>query len=76
MAKFNERIVAVFALVFAVAGFVTLNAGTVTWKGGASGDWAGEDVWDPQAPAAGDDVVIENTSSTTGFAAKTSWNRK
>lgn len=52
------------AIAFAVVGVASLNAETITWTGGASGDWAGEDVWDPQAPAAGDDVIIENTSST------------
>ena len=52
------------ATAFAVAVVTSLNAETITWTGGASGDWAGEGVWSPQAPAAGDDVVIENTSST------------
>lgn len=55
-------------IALAIAGAVSLNAGTVTWKGDASGDWAGEGVWDPQAPAAGDDVIIENKSSTAVMA--------
>ena len=41
MTTLKGLVVALAASSFAVVGALSLNAGRDTWKGGASGDWAG-----------------------------------